>query len=193
MENQNFEFDEMRNQIAILKNKLNRQEIVSDRLLRQTMCTRVRDIDRTKRMELVACALCFILFPLEVYEGFLTLPFALVSLGMIVFCLIGTIYIHRPVDRINLMTEDLATVASVMARFKRQYDFWLHYVTPTLLIPWFLWACYDYGWKQAPAGTNPVWFCLPIAIGVVIGGITGYTYHRKAVNAAKSIMQQLED
>lgn len=193
MENQIIELDDMRRQIGILRQKLEKQEIVSDRLLRQTMCTSVRDIDKTKRMELVACALCFVLFPLEVYVGILTLPFALVSLGMIAFCLIGTIYIHRPVDRINLMTEDLATVASVMSRFRKQYRFWLHYITPTLMIPWASWACYDYCWQRAPVGTNPLWFCLPAIIGVMIGAVIGYRYHRKAVNAAKSIIEQLED
>lgn len=193
MENQEINLDEMRNQIAILRKKLDRQEIVSDRLLRDTMRTKVSDINKTKRFEYECCAICIIAYPLTAYFGLLEWPFVIASCVMILFCLISTIYMHRPVDRVNLMTEDLTTVARIMDRFKRQYDFWLRYITPSLIIPWLAWACYEYAWKNAPEGINPLWFCLPLIAGVAIGGYIGYTYHRKASNAAKRIREQITE
>lgn len=193
MENQNINIDEMRNQIAILKQKLECQEIVNDHLLRETMRARVGDIDKTKRLEYVCCVICLGMFPLYAYMGIISAAFAIATTLMILLCLFCTMYIHQPVDRIDLMTEDLVTVARVMSRFKSHYDFWLHYVTPALIIPWLAWACYEFALKFAPEGINPLFCCLPLVIGAAIGGFIGYTYHRKAVNAAKSIIDQIED
>ena len=43
-------FEELRNQFAILKDQLKKQEIVSDHLLRETMKAKKRNINSTKRM-----------------------------------------------------------------------------------------------------------------------------------------------
>ena len=40
---------------------------------------------------------------------------------------------------------------------------------------------------------NPLWFTLSIFIGGGTGGAVGYYYHRKAVNAAKDILKQIEE
>ena len=112
---------------------------------------------------------------------------------MMLFCAYGTYYVHKPVDRMNLMTEDLATVAKVMARFRRQYNQWLYYVTPALLIPWLSWAVYEYAWKNAPEGMNHWLMALPLLIGAAIGGLIGYIWHCKAVNAADNIIRQIEE
>ena len=93
---------------------------------------------------------------------------------MMLFCAFGTYYVHRPVDRMNLMTEDLASVAKVMAKFRKQYDQWLHYVTPALIIPWLSWAMYEFAWKNAPEGVNHWLFALPLLVGAAIGMVIGY-------------------
>jgi hypothetical protein len=40
---------------------------------------------------------------------------------------------------------------------------------------------------------NPLWLTLPILFGAAIGGLIGYYFHCKAVNAAKSILEQIEE
>lgn len=191
MEDKNFE--EMRKQIAILKGKLDKQEIVNEQLLRRTLKTKVSAIDSSERTSVVAGVLCLILFPLVAHEGIFSWPLAVATCLMMVFCIGATIYIHRPIHETNLMTENLATVARVMDRFKRQYDFWLHYITPTLILPWLTWACYEYGWQRAPEGMNPWMLVLPLLIGGAIGFCIGYYKHRKAVNAARNIIEQIEE
>ena len=47
-------FEELRNQFAILKEQLKKQEIVSDHLLRETMKAKRSKINSTKRM----CYVC---------------------------------------------------------------------------------------------------------------------------------------
>jgi len=190
MEEKNF--DEMRQQISILKNKLDNQEIVSDRLMRETMKVKVTDIDRTERMSYVAAIFCIVLYPLLAVTGILSWMFSIATCLMMLFCIVATIYIHRPIHKTNLMTSDLATVARVMDRFKKQYDGWLYYICPALLIPWLAIFCYDFVQSHSIEGINPIWMCLPLIVGAAIGLIIGLRYHFRAVKAAKSIIEQIE-
>ena len=126
-------------------------------------------------------------------SGALGNAFVIVTCVMMLFCVFATYYIHRPVDRMNLMTEDLATVAKVMAKFRKQYNQWLYYVTPSLLIPWLTWAVYEFAWKNAPKGMNHWLMALPLLVGAVIGLLISYYMHRNTVNAAQKIIDQIEE
>ena len=65
MEEKNFE--ELRNQFAILKEQLNKQEIVNDRLLRETMKAKKKDINSTKNLEYGCVLFCLFILPLNWY------------------------------------------------------------------------------------------------------------------------------
>ncbi len=190
MEDNNFE--ELQHQFAILKQQLNKQEIVSDHLLRETMKLKTKDISNTKRVTYFAAVFCLLIYPVLYYTHIFSLAFTIATCLMMVFCIAATYYIHRPVDDLNLMRDDFTTVARVMAKFKRQYDNWLLYVTPLLLIPWLAWACYEFAWMHGPAGVNPWFLAVPLIIGAAIGGLIGYYHHRKAVNAAQNILDEIE-
>lgn len=191
MEEMNFE--ELRNQFAILKDQLKKQEIVSDHLIRETMKAKKSNINSTKRM-CYACAVIAVLFtPMNFYSHAWSLPFCIVTCLMMLFCAVATYFIHKPVDNLNFMTDDFATVAHVMARFKKQYDMWLYYVTPVIMIPWLGWAFYDGGFRHASEGMNPWYLIIPMIIGGSIGLAVGLYFHFKAVNAAKDIIKQIEE
>lgn len=191
MEEMNFE--ELRNQYAILKNQLKNQEIVNDRLLRETMRVRKKDINSTKIAENICVAVCVLLYPLLYFTGMFSLAFLIATVLMVLFCAAATWYIHKPVDQINFMRDDLSTVARIMARFKKQYNQWLYYVTPLLLIPWGAWACYEFAWKNAPEGAYPWAMTIALIIGALIGLGIGLYYHFKAVNAAQNIIDEIEE
>jgi len=190
MEEMNFE--EMRNQFAILKEQLKKQEIVSDHLLRETMKNKRGNINSTKRM-CYACAVVVLVFtPLNYYTQAWGLVFCIATCLMMIFCAAATYYIHKPVDNLNFMRDDFATVARVMAKFKKQYDMWLYYFSPTIGIPWLIWACYEFAWKNAPEDVNPWFMTIPVLVGAAIGFMVGIYYHFKAVNAAKDILAEVD-
>lgn len=186
-------FDEMRNQITLLKQKLDHEEIVNDHLLRETMRSGKGAINITKRLSYFCAFASIFIYLMLSGTGTFSLAFIIATCIMMLFCAAATHYVHRPVDRMNLMTEDLATVARVMAKFRKQYDQWLHYVTPALLIPWFCWAVYEFAWKNAPEGVNHWMMALPLLIGAAIGLFIGYYFHCKAVDAADNIIKQIEE
>lgn len=191
-----FEIEELRNQIAVLKRKLDNQEIVSDRMLRHTMQTTVDNVINRVEMKTIACGVFVLLmFPvMHFYIGF-GLAFCIFTSLMMLFCIGATVYFHHPIHRTDLMSADLATVAHEMARFKRRYNNWLHFVTPTLLIPWLAWASYEFCLASNVEPFSKLGFItsLPLFMGSLIGGIIGYRWHRKAVNSAESIIRQIEE
>lgn len=184
---------EMRRQLACLQEKLSNQQIVSDRLLRESMKNKVSVIKHGETASYVAAILSLLLYPVLAYEGIFSVSLCIATCLMLFFCLAATLYIHHPVNRTDLMTADLATVASIMDRFVRQYDAWLHYVAPALLLPWITWTCLDWLKHNINLDINPLLILLPVLVGCVIGGFFGYMSHRKTVNAAKSILRQIEE
>ena len=150
-------------------------------------------INETKRMVYGCTVFCLIIYPFSYFTHTWSLAFGIATCLMVLFCAVATWYMHKPVEQLNFMRDDFATVAGVMARFKKQYNDWLHYVTPALIIPWLAWACYEFAWKNAPEGINPLWLCLPLIAGAAIGGVVGYCYHRKAVNAAQDILDEINN
>ena len=188
-------FEEMRNQFAILKNELKQQEIVNDRLLRTTMKSKTKDISNIKRFEFICVAICLVIYPFTYFTHVWSLAFAAATCVMVLFCAAATWYIHKPVEELNFMRDDFVTVARVMAKFKKQYDDWLHYVTPALLIPWASWACYEVVWKHAPEGMDTkglVLMSLPLIFGLLLGAAIGYRKNREAVNAAQDILDEMD-
>ncbi len=193
---ENKTIEELRNQIALLKQKLDNQEIVSDRMLRMTMQTKVNTvIHRNERRHLICSIFAMLTWPILHYGIGMDLAFCIFTSLMMLFCIIATVYIHRPMHLTDLMSADLATVAYEMDRLKRRYKNWLHYVTPTLIIPWFLGACYEYDKAMGidPLSKDGIITCLPLLIGTVIGGVIGFIWHSKTVDTAESIIRQIED
>ena len=113
MEEKNFE--ELRNQFAILKEQLNKQEIVNDRLLRETMKAKKRDINSSKNLEYGCVLFCLFILPLNWYTRTWSLPFTIATALLLIVCAVATHFIHKPVDSLNFLKDDFATVARVMA------------------------------------------------------------------------------
>ena len=67
--NENFELEEMRQQMTTLKNKLDQQEIVNDRLIRHSMKKTAGNINRRYYMIMV---LCLLMIPYSYWAFFLS-------------------------------------------------------------------------------------------------------------------------
>ena len=87
-------FEEMRNQFAILKEQLDKQEIVNDRLLRETMMIRNKDISSTKRMGFICLVACLLLMPLNLITHSWSTLFSIVTALLLLISAVVTYYIH---------------------------------------------------------------------------------------------------
>jgi len=137
------EVDELRQQLALFKQRLDQQEIVNDRLLRHSMNARLSIFTR---ISVIMDAI-----------GLLVMPIILIALHaigvpwyigafillMVVVELVYNIIAHRRLQRLFTDGNDLLTVRRGLLRFKKTERLWTLIAVP-LLIVWLL-AFY---WQQ---------------------------------------------
>ncbi len=182
MEEMNLE--EMRSQFAILKEQLTKQEIVSDRLLRETMKAKSKVISNLKLSGYVWCSLGLIFIPLLYFTHMTSLAFVIATCLLVVVAIVSTYYLHKPVDKLNFMKDDLATVAHVMAEYRKQFT------QKGLIIALLVCILWTIIWKHLQ---TDLWFYIIFALfGGLYGGISGYKDYRKARNAAQEIIDDIE-
>ena len=107
--NENFELENMRQQMNTLKKKLEKQEIVNDGLMRRSMKNTAGNISR--RYYLIM-ALCLLMIPYSYWafvmlNGF-SIPFWIFTCVTMLVCFGGTFYNSRKVSDSNMMTCQLA-------------------------------------------------------------------------------------
>ena len=191
MNNNDFEFENMRQQMTTLKNKLNKQEIVNDRLIRHSMKQTAGNISRRYYMIM---ALCLLMIPYSYWafvklNGF-SIPFWIFTcIGMLI-CGGGTFYNSRKLSDSNLMTNNLVDVRRRMARAKKFDADWLFIGIP-FAITFLGWFMYESYLLHPDAFFNGLFWAG--CIGGIVGAIWGFSLHFKTQRQYQEIIDQIED
>jgi len=186
----NSELETMRAQIALLKEKLDKETIVSERILRDTMRHKARTIN-TNAWISVAASIFVIIWALAYIpkEGF-SWWFAGATVLMMLVCDFFTWKYHKNVNA-KTMSGDLLTVAKVMKQLRDNYKKWLKYSIAMISV-WFVWLSIEFcilldDWRLA------VVMIIALLIGLAIGGFIGLKMHNSVIRNAEEIIQQIED
>ena len=191
MNNENFELENMRQQMSTLKKKLDQQEIVNDRLLRRSMKNTASKINHRYTIAMIA-GLFMIPYSYWVFiklSGF-SVAFWLFTCVFMLVCVGATYYNSRNISDSNLMTNNLLDVRRRMARAKKFDANWLFFGVPGILLfmGWFMYETYQ---VQGGGIDNP--FFWGGCIGGVIGAIIGFMVHFKTQRQYQEIIDQIED
>ena len=186
----NSELETMRAQIALLKEKLDKETIVSEKLLRDTMRHKARTINANAWIS-VGASVFVIVWALTVVPsmGF-SWWFAAATILMMLVCDFFTWKYHKDVNS-KTMSGDLLTVAKVMKQLRDNYRKWLKYAI-AMIVVWFSWLVVEYciqlnNWKLA------VFMVLILLIGGGIGGFIGLKMHNAVIRNAEEIINQIEE
>ena len=186
----NSELETMRAQIALLKEKLNKETIVSEKLLRDTMRHKARSINTNAWISVAASI--FVIIWAMVYipkEGF-SWWFAGATVLMMLVCDFFTWKYHKDVNA-KTMSGDLLTVAKVMKRLRDNYKKWLKYSIAMISV-WFVWLSIEFciqlkDWRLA------IVMIIALLIGLAIGGFIGLKMHNSVIRNAEEIISQIEE
>lgn len=182
------EFEEMRSQLELLKNKIAQEEIVNDKLLRETMKFRLSSINKQVWIDVIGAV-----FGIFLYLGlFSFLPIWL--LAFVVILLVAdataTVLVHRPVREKLIMNDDLKTVANKMRRLKKAYITILCVELPILIVfvALFLKEVVHYFGNLPSKG---------IICGGIVGGLIGLAIglmmFRRVLKNSDAIIKQIEE
>ena len=185
------ELQELRKQLTLLNNKLEKQEIVNDKLIRNSLKNKISNINRTG---IVLCALVVIATPIIAFNYAHYLNFSLAlnifTCAFMAIALIYTIWSHWGLNN-DLLNGDLITASSQILRTRRLYKRWSYFSYPWLVV----WLCWN-GWEVYSKIDNREMLLGIIVggiIGLIIGGIYGMRQRNKIYRNIDAMLQDIAD
>ena len=190
------ELQEMKEQMALLKDSLRKEQIVNDRLLREAMHGKVERIHR-KAWVVGLCALYVCTFGIWSFHE-LGLSWYLIgaTVAMMIYSVVKTIIIHRRLAANNVMTDDLRTVAHAAKRLKEDYIRSL-YGGMAMVFVWFIWLAMEILFGQTVYAESSIMvrggMLGMLFFGGVIGFLLGYRMHRRVLSLCDDIIRQVDE
>lgn len=187
MENVN-ELETMRQQMAVLKEKLEKQTIISDRMIRRAVRKSTSWIRRRYILSITVALLmipyCVIVMPrigLSVGLTVAACAFMLISAGR-------TYYIMRALNRNFLSEENLVAAGREIARARKMDADWLKFGIPVGCL-WLACFCVE---AYGLSGNSKAGFYGGL-VGAVIGGVVGFKTHMRIQRKYREIIEQIDE
>lgn len=182
------ELDEMKEQLSILRRKLEKETIVNERLIRTSMRDKLKAV---KLRSYILCAVVIAACPVwtnPIFD-FLSPWFVGVTIAFLLIAVVYEIYCNQLLSTQNYITGSLIDEARKLNRYKQLSRQWHWFSIPFLCI-WLPWFAYE-------ATSMGGFFVKNILIGGIIGGIIGgaigWTIYRKGQNTVNEIIDQIEE
>ena len=191
MTNENFELENMRQQMETLKKKLDQQEIVNDRMIRHSMKNTANNIKRRYYiiMAIAVLMIPYTYFVLVIGQG-LSLAFWIATSIFMLICAGATFYNSRKISDPELMSHSLVEARKKVASAKKFESNWLLFGIPAVIL-WIGWFFYEI--YQIQGGDFNNGFFWGGCIGGIIGAICGIKMHFKTQHQYQEVIDQIED
>ena len=183
------ELMEMKEQLSILTQKLEKETIVNDRLMRRATKEKISKMQLRALIKGIFIGLC-IPYNIVLCHFF---GLSLWLCGFTVLILLIALYcdyrIHRNIHSDEAMYGNLLDVRKKILRIKQAYKDWLKFSIPILAI-WLV--CFWYETFQLPDIPKESFYIGSI-LGGIIGGIIGTVQYKKMQRSADEILEQIEE
>lgn len=179
---------EMQQQMQLLKDKLAKQTIVNDKMMRYAASKGINDLRFKSRIPYIAGVAAILCAP-SFYNLGCSLYFIIYSVLMILFCIGATIYTNSHIPN---MEGNLVTAASQLTRFKKIHAEWLKIGIPLLAV-WLGWLIFDIIRGAEMSTYEMLAMFAGIAVGLVIGGAVGLKVRRDLMDGAEELIAQINE
>ena len=158
------ELDELREQVALLKNKLQHQKIVSERAISEAAQKGIGKLNTAGTISMVfgvfAVVYCTIIF----HQMGFSIAFVVGTAIFLGLSAVATIFTHCSLRPIDVAHGNLVEIMQKLIRFRKIYSYWHFYSIPALLV-WCFFLYYD--------AERLLDDSMPFLIGGVVGGVFG--------------------
>ena len=188
-DNNTYELEEMKQQMLLLKKKLEQQKIVNEKMLRSAMKKKLYGLNRKVRVIFIVGILVAIWAP-----GYFTLVgftplFCAATALMLLFSAFKTFQYHRKLWRLNLSESNLIELAEELTLLRTRYERWYRFAW-CRIIPWGALMAYE---ATKIFGEELVWYIGGSAIGLIIGGLTGTRINNNMIRRTDELLEQIEE
>ena len=187
------ELEQMRTQIGMLKQKLEQQAIVNDTHIRNSMKSKISDLNRTIGATIFAGIFAVIFAPMTFFIQGCSLTFIIATAVMLAVCLGLTIVQKMNLGKMmDLSQGNLVETAEKLSKVRTHYKEWYKIAIPMILV-WGGWMIYEMVNAIGIESPTAIGFYCGAGVGLIIGGILGARINRKVVRQANEILSQIEE
>lgn len=186
------ELEEMRAQLGMLKDKLEKQTIINETHIRNSMKSKMSDINKTVTGTIIAgvFALCYSTW--FFYWQDFSLAFVIATFVMLAVCLGTTIAQRVILGKMDFSQGNLVETAEKLSKIKKHYQDWYKIAIPMIIV-WFGWMIYEMLSIHGMESPMAIGFCCGALIGGIIGGVIGMRINRKVARKATEILDQIAE
>lgn len=187
------ELEQMRTQIGMLKEKLEQQTIVNEMHIRNSMKSKISDLNRTIGATIFAGIFAVIFAPMTFFIQGCSLTFIIATAVMLAVCLGLTIVQKMNLGKMmDLSQGNLVETAEKLSKVRTHYKEWYKIAIPMILV-WGGWMIYEMVQVLGIESPTAIGFYCGAGVGLLIGGIIGARINRKVVRQANEILAQIEE
>ena len=186
------ELEEMRVQLGMLKDKLEKQTIINETHIRNSMKSKMSDINKTVTGTIIAgvFALCYSTW--FFYWQDFSLAFVIATFVMLAVCLGITIAQRVILGKMDFSQGNLVETAEKLSKIKKHYQDWYKIAIPMIIV-WCGWMMYEMISIHGLESPMAIGFCCGAIIGGILGGIIGMRINRKVAHKATEILDQIAE
>jgi len=186
------ELEEMRSQIGILKEKLEKQNIVNERHIRRSMKSNMSSINKTVTVTIFLGIFALVYCTWFFWQQGCSLAFVISTGIMLAVCLGLTIVQRVNLGRSDFSKGNLVETARTLSKIRMHYKDWYKIAIPMIII-WLGWMVYEMIGILGIEGPMAIGFFCGAAVGGIIGSILGFRINRKIVRKTGEILEQIEE
>lgn len=182
------ELNELREQIALLKDKLQRQQIISERAIAETAQKHIGKLNR-RGVTYTLFGLFAVIYCSWAFHAFgFSDEFVIGTAIFLVVNAVATIYTHQGLRSVDVSRGNLVEIVQRLLRFRKIYSHWHLFDVPAILV-WFYFLYKDaYRMLNDPEG-----FLIAGIVGGTIGGIIGLWSHFKTLREADKALASIQE
>ncbi|MGN1220297.1 MAG: hypothetical protein ACI4TU_05090 [Candidatus Cryptobacteroides sp.] len=177
---------ELKEQMKNLRQIVDNQRIINDRMLRKTYQTGLTSLKKQSSMSYIFAAIAMICSPSLMHSGF-SIWFVVLTDVMMVICIIATIVCNR---RLPDMNSDMVTAAKALTDFKMFYVNWLKYGIMMILF-YIAFGVTEIIMSESIDGMELPFIC-GMGAGLVIGGAVGLKMRRNIIKSTEELISHIE-
>jgi len=188
MENMDKTLLEMQEQMKQLKDKLETQKIVNERILRKSCSLTISRL-RLKSNLPIVFGFAGILMSASFLEMGLPMSFVITTDVMMLVAIVATLLTNRHIPRLD---TDMVTAAEELGKYKKIHADWIKFSLPVLAL-WLIWLIWLAVKEIGLTGTELFGAISGLTVGIGIGLVIGFKLRRDQLNAAEDLLSQLKE
>lgn len=195
-ENNMTELEQMREQMAAFKSRLDKQQIINEQLVRTSMGSKLSWIKKFVWGEIIVVPIFLIIMAVfHAGNGLSWWLYGFLALGLIADAT-GDYIINR-IPKSQLLSGDLVDTSKRLAEMKKQRTSWF-IAGIIFMVIWLVWFCIeiamrlDCGCTLPHHGTVVAIMIGAIVVGALIGGVIAWLILRKMQRTNNQLIEQIE-